>query len=83
MLIVLNRVMAFSSQNKIGRDKLGALVEKLVEGMLGVRGWFTEQDWSSSVLHILSTTSNGLSVRFHGQLLEVCGEPVEVLIEAI
>jgi hypothetical protein len=83
VLIVLDRVVALSGQDEVGGDELGALVEQLVEGVLSVGRWLTEEDGSGGVLDVISTASDGLSIRLHGQLLEVSREPVEVLIEAV
>lgn len=49
--------------------------------MLGVGGWLTEEDWASGVVDVLAVAGNGLTVGFHGQLLEVSWESVEVLVE--
>lgn len=50
--------------------------------MLCVGGWLSEKDWACGVLDVLSSTGNCLSVGLHGELLEVCWEAVEVLIES-
>jgi hypothetical protein len=83
VLVVFNRIVALGGQDEVRGDELGALVEQLVEGVLSVGSWLTEQDGSGGVLNVVSTTSDGLSVRLHRQLLEVSREPVEVLVEAV
>ena len=82
MLVVLDGVVALSSENKVGGNELRALVEQLVERVLGVRGRFTKQDWSRGVFDVFSATGDGLAVGLHGQLLKVGGKPVEVLVES-
>ena len=57
-------------------------MEQLIEGVLGVGRGLTEQDGSRGVLDVVAAAGDGLSVRLHGQLLEVGGEPVHVLVEA-
>ena len=82
VLVALDRVVALGGEDEVGWDELGALVEKLVEGVLSVGGWLTEQNGTGCVLDIVAAAGDGLSVRLHGQLLEVGGEPVHVLVEA-
>jgi hypothetical protein len=82
VLVVLDRVVALCCQDEVGGNELSTLVEQLVERVLGVGGGLAEEDGSGSVLDVVSTTGNGLAVRLHGQLLEVSGEPVQVLVES-
>jgi len=42
--VVLNRVVALGSEDKVGWDQLGTLVKKLEERVLSVGGWLTEED---------------------------------------
>ena len=83
MLVVWrNRVVRLCSQNKVGRNELRSLVKELVERVLSIGSWFPEQDSSSSVIYDTTITSNRLSIRLHGQLLEVSREAVKVLVES-
>lgn len=82
MLVVVNWVVRLRGQDEVGRNELRALVEQLVEGVLGVGGRFSEEDRTSGVFDGLTITSNALSVRLHRQLLEVGWETVEVLVES-
>lgn len=82
MLIVLDRVVALGSHDEISGNKLSSLMKKLVEGVLGIGGGLSEQNRSGGILYVLAAASNGFTVGLHGQLLEVCWEPVEVLVEA-
>jgi hypothetical protein len=81
VFVVLDGVVAFSCQDEISRDELGALVKQLVERMLSVGCGFTKEDWASRVFDVVTTSSNCLSVRLHGELLEISREAVEILIE--
>jgi hypothetical protein len=81
VLVVLDGVVALCSQDEVGGNELGALVEQLVERVLRVGCGLTEEDGSGGVLDVVSTASDGLSVRLHGQLLQVSREPVKVLVE--
>lgn len=51
--------------------------------MLGVGCRLAEQDGSCSVLDIVAAAGDGLAVRLHGQLLQVGGEPVQILVETV
>jgi len=80
--IVLNGVVALSSEDEVRRDQLRALVEKLIEGVLCVGCRLTEDDGASGVLDVITATGDGLTVGLHEQLLKICRETVEVLVEA-
>lgn len=81
MLTTLNRVVRLDSKEEVGGNELGALVKKLEETVLGVGGGFTEQDRAGGVFNIVTRAGDGLSIALHGQLLEVGGESVEVLVK--
>lgn len=81
MLVVLDRVVRLSGHDEIGGDELGALVEELVKGVLRVGRGLAEEDWASGVLDVVAGAGDGLAVGLHGELLEVGGEAVEVLVE--
>lgn len=51
--------------------------------MLGVGCRFSKENWTGSVLDVLSGAGNRLSVRLHRELLKICGETVKVLIKPI
>jgi hypothetical protein len=51
--------------------------------MLRVGAWFSKQNWPSRVIDIFAITSDGLSVGLHGQLLEICWEPMHILIKSM
>lgn len=81
MLVVLNGVVAFRCKDKIGRDQLCSLVQKLVERVLRIRCWLSEQDCPGSVFDVISTPGDSLAVRLHRKLLQVRREAVHVLVE--
>lgn len=82
MFVVLNWVVALSRHDEIGGNELRALMKELVEGVLGIGGGLSKQNRAGGVLYILAVAGNCLSVGLHRQLLEVGGEPMEVLIES-
>lgn len=77
----LNGIVTLRSHDEVCRDKLGALVQQLEEGMLSISCWLSEDDGASGVLDIFPGAGNCFSVRLHRELLEICGESVKVLIE--
>ena len=81
VLATLNRVVGLSSHDEVRWDKLGALVEQLEETVLGVGGRLAKQDGAGGVLDVFTRAGNGLAVALHGELLQVGGESVQVLIE--
>ena len=82
MLIVGDWVVRFGGEDEVGWDELGTLVQELVEGVLCVGCGFTEEDWAGGIFHHLVIAGDGFSVGFHGELLEVGWEAVEVLVES-
>lgn len=83
MLVGINGVVGVGSEDKVCGDELGALVQKLVEGVLGVGGRFAKEDGAGGVFdEVVCAAGNGFAVGFHGELLQVGGEAVEVLVEA-
>lgn len=81
VLATLDRVVGLGSHDEIRRDKLGALVEQLEEAVLGIGGRLAKQDGTGGVLDVFTRAGNSLAVALHGQLLQVGGESVQVLIE--
>lgn len=82
MLVALNGVVALSSQYEVSGNELGTLVQELVKRVLGVRCRFAEENRTGRVLDIVARARDGLAVRFHGQLLEVSWETVQVLVKS-
>ena len=73
--------MRLGGEDEVGGDEFGALVEQLEEGVLGIGGGLTKEDGSGGVLDILTGAGDGFAVGLHGELLEVGGEAVQVLVE--
>lgn len=82
VLVAVDRVVRLDSEDEVGGDELGALVEKLEEGVLGVGTRLTEEDGAGGVLDVVAAAGDSLAVGLHGQLLEVGGETVHVLVVA-
>ena len=81
MLVVLNRVMGFGGKDEVGRDQLRALVQQLVERVLGIGGWLSEENGTCRILDVLTRPCDGFTVRLHRQLLQISRETVQVLVK--
>ena len=62
VLVVLNGVVALGSQDEVGGDELGALVEQLVERVLGICGRLAKENGASRVLDVVAAAGDSLSV---------------------
>jgi hypothetical protein len=82
VLVAVDGVVGLDSEDEVGGNELGALVEELEEGVLRVGTGLTEEDGTGGVLDVVAAAGDGLAVGFHGELLEVGGEAVHVLIIA-
>jgi hypothetical protein len=83
VLVVVDGVVGLGGEDEVGGDELGALVEELEEGVLGVGAGLAEEDGAGGVLDIVSAAGDSLAVGFHGELLKVGGEAVHVLVVAV
>jgi hypothetical protein len=78
--MLTNGIVTDGWRQKISGYELGALMKKLVEGVLAVRAWFSPDDWSRFVRNMLAVPVHRLSIALHVSLLQVRGKPVHVLI---
>ena len=62
VLVVLNGIVALSGEDEVGGDEFRALMEKLVEGVLGVGRRLSEDDWARSILDVVATSCDGLAI---------------------
>ena len=63
----------------VDRDDVHALVQQLKEGVLTVGSWLAPIDFTGLGAHRRTVGLHRLTVRFHGQLLQVCREPGQVV----
>ena len=80
LVAVLGRVRGVDERDEVGRDELGALVNQLVEGVLAVGARLTPEDLAGLGGDGGAVPTHGLAVGFHGQLLQVGREAVQVLV---
>ena len=64
---------------ELERDDGLALMEQLIEGVLAVRAGFAEDHRSGDVVNGFAKTIDGLAVRLHVYLLQMCREAGERL----
>ena len=55
-------------------------MDQLIEGVLAVGAGFTPEHFTGCVVDEGAVGAYGLAVGLHGQLLQVCGETVQVLV---
>ena len=80
LVAVLGRVRGVDERDEVGRDELGALVNQLVEGVLAVGARLAPEDLAGLGGDGGAVPTHGLAVGFHGQLLQVGREAVQVLV---
>ena len=81
VLATLDRVVRLGRHEEVRGDELGALVQQLEEAVLRVGGRLAEQDRARGVLDVVARAGDGLAVAFHGELLQVGREAVQVLVK--
>jgi len=74
-------VVGLGGHDEVGGDKLGALVDELEEGVLGVGGGLAEENGTGGVFDVVAGAGDSFAVGLHGELLEVGREAVHVLVE--
>ena len=80
LLAVLGRVDRVSECQEVRGNQAGTLVDQLVESVLAVGAGLAPEHFTGCVVDEGAVRTNGLTVGLHGQLLQVCGEAVQVLV---
>ena len=80
VVVVAERIERLGEADQVHRDELRPLVDQLVEAVLAVRPGLTPVHGAGLVVHRVTLERHVLAVGLHGQLLEVCREPLEVLV---
>lgn len=81
VLVVVDWVVRLCGEDEVGWNELSTLVEKLIEGVLSIGCGLAKEDWPCGVLHHLAIACNCLAVGFHGELLKIGWESVQILVE--
>jgi hypothetical protein len=80
LMMLSDRIMAYGRRKKVSRYKPGALMYKLVKGMLSVSAGLSPDNRTCLVSDSPARTVCGLAVALHIALLEVGRETVHILI---
>src|SRR2546430_4836864 len=73
-------VQGLIEANKIARDQLGPLVDKLVERGLAIRSRLSPDDRPRLIVYLPALQVDMFSIALHIQLLEIGGQEPEVMI---
>ena len=79
-LDVLDMVITAHRRDEVTLDRLGALMQQLIEGVLGVRPQLAPQHRTGRVVDHLAIVGHRLAVGFHLQLLEVACEVLQATV---
>jgi hypothetical protein len=73
------RIKCFGKCYEIARYEFGSLMNQLVEGVLTVRSRFAPVDWRRFICDFGAVKRDVLAVALHRQLLQIRGEPLQIL----
>src|SRR6516165_5339724 len=76
----VNGVESLSESDEIARDQARTLVDQLIEGMLTIGSRLAPVDRSGVVIDRGTVKRHVLAVALHSKLLEVGGEPLQILL---
>src|SRR6516165_1388351 len=74
-----DRIQGFSKANKVARNQASPLMDELIKGMLTVCSGLAPVNRPGLLCNSFAIECNVLSVAFHGQLLEIRWEALEIL----
>src|SRR6516162_7592978 len=74
-----DRIQGFSKANKVARNQASPLMDELIKGMLTVCSGLAPVNRPGLLRDDFAIECNVLSVAFHGQLLEIRREALEIL----
>ena len=80
VVVAAQRVKRPVEADEVARDQLGALVNQLVERVLAVGARLAPVNRAGLVVYRLAGQRDPLAVAFHGQLLQVGREALQVLV---
>src|SRR5258708_4537383 len=80
VMVPADRIERLIKGNEVARDEPGPLMNQVVKRMLAVRSRFTPIDWACRPRDSLPIDCDLLPASVHRQLLEVGGEPLEILL---
>src|ERR1039458_396153 len=80
VVVVSQRVQALAEPGQVDGGEVGSVVDELVEAVLPVGARLPPVDRAGLVIDGVPFQVDVLAVGLHGQLLQVCGKPFEVLL---
>ena len=78
-ITVRKRPDRICKRDEVGRNQPGALMKQLEEGVLSVRSRFTPEHFPGVIRNWRAVPPHPLTIRFHGHLLQVGREAMQVL----
>src|SRR5438552_17947962 len=79
-MVLAQRVVRLQGREKIARDEFRSLVNQLIKSVLSVRTRLAPDDGTGCIMHGLAVAPDALAFALHAALLEIGGEPVQVLL---
>src|SRR2546427_9087173 len=79
-MMLAQRVVRLHGREKIARDEFRSLVNQLIKGVLPVRTRLAPDDGAGRIIDGLTVAPDALAIALHVALLEISGEPVQVLV---
>src|SRR5205809_8017511 len=80
VMMPAERIGRLREGDKVTRNEPGSLVDQLIERVLSVGPGFAPVDRTSIKGHLLPIETHVFAVAFHGQLLEISGKPLQILL---
>ena len=77
---IADGIVGLRAADEVARNKVGTLMDELIERVLAVRTWLAPLDGTGSVSDGLAVLVDALAVRLHIHLLEIGGEARKILI---
>jgi len=78
-MVAAKRILGLHPCQKVTGDKLGTLVDELIEGVLPICAGLPPDDGSGGVLQGIACAADALTVAFHVALLEVSRKVFQIL----
>src|SRR5215469_5198502 len=79
-MMAAERIGRIRERDKVTGNEPRSLVDQLIERVLSVGTRFAPVDRTGVGGHLLSIESHVLAVALHGQLLEIRGKPLQILL---
>src|SRR5213593_1767983 len=80
VMMASERIGRLGERDKVTRYEPGSLVDQLIERVLSVGPRFAPVDRTSIKGHLLPIEAHMFTVALHGQLLEICGKSLQILL---